>query len=54
MNGMSKKLCISLIGIQAIVNLAPNDESRVYYACMITGIVVIYKVVQGWIDSKKK
>ena len=50
MNGVSKKLCISLIGVQALVHLAPEDASKVYYGIMITVIVVVFKLVQCRID----
>jgi hypothetical protein len=52
-NGVSKKLCISLIGIQALVHLAPEDPSRVYYGLMVMVIVVVFKLVQCRIDVIK-
>lgn len=54
MNGVSKKLCISLIGVQAIVHMS-NDasaEDKIWYAVLVLGIVVVYKCVQAFVDWK--
>lgn len=53
MNGVSKKLCITLIGIQAIVHLSQDSTDKLKYACLIAGLVVIYKAVQAFLDWKK-
>lgn len=54
MNGVSKKLCISLIGVQAIVHMSadvPGDH-KIWYAVLVLGIVVVYKCVQAFVDWK--
>lgn len=53
MNGISKKLCITLIGIQAIVHMAQDAANPYPYACLIAGLIVIYKLVQCRIDVIK-
>ncbi len=54
-SGVSKKLCISLLGIQAIVQMsndaAPTD--KIWYALMIVGIVAVFKIIQAVMDWKK-
>lgn len=50
MNGVSKKLCISILGIQAIVQMSTDAENKLIYACLIVGIVVVYKGVQALMD----
>ena len=54
MNGVSKKLCISLIGVQAIVHMS-NDvpaEDKIWYAVLVLGFVIVYKCVQAFVDWK--
>lgn len=51
-NGVSKKLCISIIGIQAIVQLSADEESKILYALLITGIIALFKIVQYLLDKK--
>ena len=53
MNGVSKKLCLTIIGIQAIIQMSDGSEDKIYYALIIAGLVVLYKVIQGVIDWKK-
>lgn len=53
MNGVSKKLCITLIGIQAIVHLSQDAPEKLLYACLVAGVVIIYKLVQCRIDVIK-
>ena len=51
-NGVSKKLCISIIGIQAIVQMS-NDAvpgDKIWYAALIVDIVIVYKLVQAVSD----
>lgn len=52
MNGVSKKLCISIIGVQAIVQMAADATAtdKFRYALLITGIVILYKLVQAFMD----
>jgi hypothetical protein len=54
MNGVSKKLCITMFGIQAIVGMAQGTDDKIFYACLIAGVVAVYKVVQAIIDWKSK
>ena len=44
--GVSKKFCISIIGIQAIVQLSQDAPSKFVYACLVMGIVVVFKITQ--------
>ena len=53
MNGVSKKLCITIIGIQAIIHMSEGSEDKLYYALLIAGLVVVYKAVQAVMDWKK-
>jgi len=50
MSGVSKKLCITLIGIQAVVHMADDATEKFPYGCLIVGMVIIYKLVQCRID----
>jgi hypothetical protein len=50
MSGMSKKLCITMIGIQAVVHLSQGVENPYRYAGLIAGMVIVYKIVQCRID----
>ena len=54
MNGVSKKLCMTMAGIVAITQLADGAEDKYPYGIMIVVVCVVYKVIQGWIDSKEK
>jgi len=54
MNGMSKKLCISIIGVHAIIAMAADSEDKLPYAIIVAGLCVIYKLTQGFIDWKRK
>ena len=51
--GVSKKLCITMFGIQAIVHLAEGAERKLMYACLVAGVVVVFKIVQGLSDFYK-
>ena len=53
-NGVSKKLCISIIGIQAVASLAADQESKILYALLIVGIVALFKIVQYLLDREDK
>lgn len=53
MNGVSKKLCIAVVSITAIVKLAEDAPNKLPYAIGVVVICVVYKVIQGWIDRKK-
>ena len=53
MNGVSKKLCISIIGIQAIIQMSDGSVDKFRYALLIAGVIVVYKVIQFLIDRKK-
>ena len=53
MNGVSKKLCISIIGIQAIIQLSQGATNKFWYAGLIFGIVVIFKITQVYKDLNK-
>ncbi len=47
---MSKKLCIVMIGIQAVVHLSQDEPNKIYYAGLIAFMVATYKLVQMRID----
>ena len=53
MNGVSKKLCIAVVGIAAISDLADGAPNKLPYAIGIAIICIVYKLVQGYIDSRK-
>ena len=44
--GVSKKFCISIIGIQAIVQLSQDAADKLIYACLIVGVVIVFKITQ--------
>jgi hypothetical protein len=50
MSGMSKKLCITMIGIQAIVHLSQDAPDKLWYAGLVASVVIFYKLVQCRID----
>ena len=50
MNGVSKKLTITMIGIQAVVHLAQDAPDKTRYAGMVAVMIIIYKLVQMRID----
>lgn len=50
---MSKKLCLSIVGIQAIVGLSADTPDKFWYAVLVLGVVVVYKVIQAVLDRKK-
>ena len=50
-NGVSKKLFITVVCVQAIVGMAEDAEDKLPYAIVICVIFGIYKLVQGWIDK---
>jgi hypothetical protein len=46
-NGISKKLCIAMMSVQAIVTLAgTGDDDKFKYAILVAIICVVYKVAQ--------
>ena len=51
--GVSKKLTITMIGIQAIVHLSQDAPDKLYYAGLVAAVVIIYKLVQCRIDVMK-
>ena len=53
-NGVSKKLCVTAASIVAITQLATDSSDKLSYAVVIGCICVVYEIVQGWIDNKKK
>ena len=52
-NGMSKKLCALLLGLQAIIAMSADAEEKFKYALLVAGIIVFYKMLQFLIDRKK-
>ena len=52
-NGVSKKLCISIIGVQAIIQMSQDAPEKFKYALLVAGVTVFYKVLQYLIDRKK-
>jgi len=50
----SKKLVAFMLSIQAVIGLADGAEDKFKYACVIGGIFIVYKAVQGFIDWSKK
>lgn len=53
-NGVSKKLCITAVGIAVVTQLAAGAEDKLPYAIVIGCMCITYKLVQGWIDGKSK
>ena len=52
-NGVSKKLCMTAAGILAVASLAEGAKDKFAYAVIVCIIVVVYKLIQGFIDWKK-
>ena len=52
--GVSKKLCITATGIAAVYGLADGANNNLPYALAIAIMCVVYKLVQGYIDTRKK
>ncbi len=52
-NGMSKKLCALMLGLQAIIAMAATAEDKFKYALLVAGLIVFYKTMQFLIDRKK-
>jgi len=52
MNGVSKKLFITVVAIQAVVGLSDGADDKWPYALVIGGIFFIYKITQGFLDWK--
>ncbi len=50
-NGVSKKLCIAVIGITAITGLADGAPDKLPYAIGILVLCIVYKALQSWIDK---
>ena len=51
--GVSKKLFITVVCVQAVVGLADDAEDKLKYAIIIGIIFLIYKVSQTIIDRSK-
>ena len=49
-NGMSKKLCITIISIQAVIGLSDGSDEKMPYAVIICIIFGIYKGIQAFLD----
>ncbi len=52
-NGVSKKFCAVLIGVQAIITMSQDAAEKFKYALLVAGLVVFYKTLQFLIDRKK-
>ena len=52
-NGVSKKLFITVVCVQAVVGLAEDAQDKLKYAVIIGIIFLIYKVAQTFIDWSK-
>ena len=50
---MSKKLCMCIVGINAIIQMSQGSENKIWYAAIIAGIVVVYKFTQAYLDKNK-
>lgn len=50
---MSKKLCVVIIGVQAIIQMSEGAAEKFKYALLVAGLVVFYKTLQYLIDRKK-
>lgn len=49
--GVSKKLCVTVIGLYMVSDLAKDDP---LVGTIVIGVMCcIYKAVQGWIDVEK-
>lgn len=51
-NGISKKLCVTIVGIQAVVKLSEGAANKLYYAAGVVIICIVFKLVQTWLDRK--
>jgi len=53
-NGVSKKLCITAMAMGLIMTMSDGAEDKLPYAIVIGSICIIYKIVQGFLDWRKK
>ncbi len=53
-NGMSKKLFMGTIGVQAIVAMSVEATDKFKYALLVAGVIVFYKSLQFLIDRRKQ
>ncbi len=52
MNGVSKKLCVTLALGAMILQMSDGAENKMPYAIIIGVICIAYKLVQGYLDSR--
>lgn len=52
-NGVSKKLFIVVLGLQAIIQMSVDAPEKFKYALLVAGVIVFYKTLQFLIDRKK-
>ncbi len=52
MNGVSKKLCMTMAGIVVVGQLADGAADKLPYAIIVGVVCVIYKVAQTVLDWK--
>ena len=50
--GVSKKLCIAVVGISAISDMSNGAINKLPYMAGIAAICIVYKIVQGYIDTR--
>jgi len=48
--GISKKFCVTILGIQTIAQMSAKCENPFKYACLIAGIIIVYKAAQIFKD----
>ena len=51
-NGVSKRLFLATICVQAVVNMAEGVADKIWYACIVAGIFLIFKIGQVVLDWK--
>lgn len=52
-NGVGRKFCITAVGIVLVGQLANGAENKWPYAVVICIMCITFKIVQGYIDSRK-
>lgn len=53
MNGIPKKLCVAIVGIQAVVTMSDEAEPKWPYVAAVVAICIVFKAVQAWLDKKE-
>jgi hypothetical protein len=56
-NGVSKRLFLAVVCIQAVVGMSEGVADKIWYACIVAGIFLIFKlgqVILDWNNNVKK